>query len=863
MFNSLQYNCMGYSDSRHRRVRLETEPIPQTFIKCYPDGSGMGTDDTSGWQRSSRRAYLEATALGAGLLAGCSLLGSETSKTIDTTVPETISDDGTTTSDAETGVEDSTTSDGGTSSEKLEPNRAVLDEPFVDTKLTIAHYMTGMLPFENAEAYWTDPRYYDPNGPTSGIGGAMLHAAVPALLNRTDDDRPVGLSAEEAVRLELQAAKRFGVDVFEFYYPWIGDTEILEYYNSIIEHFFEVAAADDADFRFTLAVSHPTVGETQTKVAEIGDQIASLVEAVGDTGRWLTTPDGTYVIGTWLPDGLALGADQYRIPNEPALIQDVATAYDHLADRIGVDVAWLYDLHFAANYPDHTDYVDAALDYFPAVHGWHTGCEDEAIWDYVAEQCDERGRTFAQDAYGDFATGKFYTGVPPEGGVFSADEAASLCPYEITRWDVVLHLSRHFRDGLAAATDRDADMVYLSTWNDYGEGHHVAPEINHNFGFAQLLQYFLAQWRDTPEEAPGDVAIVFFKKYPSDVTPNPFDIDARTDTPCGEGADEIEVVTILDGVSTLRVNDDDPVSVDGGLDVSRFPMEPGHVDVTVTRDGSEVANFTTPESITDAPFRHDRLTFAYSSEHETIYRDLFGTDADVVVSNQYATEDLADGPNYGQPESGVSEACKKARETQLGRTVNIGHTSSVPDIDGTLGQVWNAAAEHTLNYVAVGSRDGERDLSGTWWALWDPDALYVRVDVTDDRITAEGGTWWEGDTVECYVDGDNSKGVSYDGENDFQIGFVYDESGVHTGTNSVSDTTGIEHAWSDIDAGYRLEATVPWSTIGVSPTTGDRIGFDVAVDDNDGNGREAQMFWNDDTGSAWRTPSVFGTLVLK
>jgi len=63
--------------------------------------------------------------------------------------------------------------------------------------------------------------------------------------------------------------------------------------------------------------------------------------------------------------------------------------------------------------------------------------------------------------------------------------------------------------------------------------------------------------------------------------------------------------------------------------------------------------------------------------------------------------------------------------------------------------------------------------------------------------------------------------------------------------------------------GYNVEASIPWSTIGVSAETLDEIGFDVAVDDDDNGGsREcavASIFTSD---NAWHNPSVFGSIPL-
>lgn len=610
---------------------------------------------------TTRRRYLAAALASAGLLSGCSK-NSEPSTRESPTDPSSRTDTpartrtGTTnTADAdhtETPAETDTTP-----TDPVEPDRPALEEPFLADQLAIAHYMPGMLPHRDGEALWIDPAFYNPTGPTSNVGGASLHAAIPALRNRTAGEVPVGLSTREAVERELAAASRFGVDAFEFYYPWTGSTDVMQRYNDVIQAFFDVAADRDVDVRFTVAVSHPTTNDQAETIRSIGSTLSSLFSAVEPTDRWLWTPSGRTILGTWLPDGLALGNDQYQLPSNPEWLQVVATAYRDLESHLPTDVAWLYDLHFASDDPDDRAYVDAALSYFPAVHGWHTGCGDEAIWNYVASECERRDRYVAQDVVGDFATSKLYTGSLSAGPIYTGEQAASVCPEDVQRWDAWLGLSKHFRTGLERVGDREADGVYLSTWNDYGEGHHVAPEINHNFGFAQLLEHYLADWRG--ENGPSDVAIAFFKKYPADATPVPFDLGAYRAGSCGTPRDVIEVVTILDAPATLVVNDRNPLSVPAGIEATRVPMDPGHVEGVVKRGEAVVAEFTTPEAITETPFRRDRLTFAYSSNHDAVFADLYGGDADVLVSNQYATQALVDGPNYGRVGQDRDHTCEE------------------------------------------------------------------------------------------------------------------------------------------------------------------------------------------------------------
>ncbi|WP_221409718.1 sugar-binding protein [Pseudochryseolinea flava] len=193
----------------------------------------------------------------------------------------------------------------------------------------------------------------------------------------------------------------------------------------------------------------------------------------------------------------------------------------------------------------------------------------------------------------------------------------------------------------------------------------------------------------------------------------------------------------------------------------------------------------------------------------------------------------------------------------------IGFTSSAPSIDQTIDAVWNNVPAGTLSKVTLGSMPS--DFSGSRWrAMYDATNLYVLVEVKDNNKFNDSGTsWWEDDVVEVFIDGDNSKGTSYDHVNDFQLGFRYNSTSVSVGGNSVTNTTGIVFAMQNVTGGYNLEARIPWSTIGVTAAVGKQIGFDISVDDDDNGGtRDSQVASFASTSMGWSDPSLFGSVYL-
>lgn len=192
----------------------------------------------------------------------------------------------------------------------------------------------------------------------------------------------------------------------------------------------------------------------------------------------------------------------------------------------------------------------------------------------------------------------------------------------------------------------------------------------------------------------------------------------------------------------------------------------------------------------------------------------------------------------------------------------INRTSNQIAIDGTADADYvKFRPLETLLSGAIGAPD----LAASWSGLWDNSNLYIFVKVTDNDLQNDSGdSWYFDDGVEIFVDGDDSKNHTYDNQNDFQWGFVWDASSIQVGGNSAGNATaGVDYTISETDNGYNLEVAIPWSTIGVSPQEGATIGFDAAVNDDDGGAeRENKISWNATEDDAWQNPSLLASVSL-
>mgnify|MGYP000501253118 CR=1 FL=1 len=125
---------------------------------------------------------------------------------------------------------------------------------------------------------------------------------------------------------------------------------------------------------------------------------------------------------------------------------------------------------------------------------------------------------------------------------------------------------------------------------------------------------------------------------------------------------------------------------------------------------------------------------------------------------------------------------------------------------------------------------------------------------------------WEYDDIEMYFDMNHEKLPSFrSSEDDRQYRFDYDFPDI---TGNAPTFEGINFAQYDQSpTRYNFEIAFPWKVLFNNDTTkpklNQKIGFDMATSDNDGQAREGALAWNsimDQT--PWSNTSFLGTLIL-
>lgn len=152
---------------------------------------------------------------------------------------------------------------------------------------------------------------------------------------------------------------------------------------------------------------------------------------------------------------------------------------------------------------------------------------------------------------------------------------------------------------------------------------------------------------------------------------------------------------------------------------------------------------------------------------------------------------------------------------------------------------------NALNILLEGETWDKRDISGKWQVKWDKQNLYFLAKVYDKESKSDSEDPRNDDSVELYIDGNNSRG-RYDKKRDYHLVFSRDKRNVYTSTNNPETfKIDVDYEVEEKYDGYEITALIPWKELGIKPDVKKRLGIDVVINDDDTGGvRQARLAWN-------------------
>lgn len=407
----------------------------------------------------------------------------------------------------------------------------------------------------------------------------------------------------------------------------------------------------------------------------------------------------------------------------------------------------------------------------------------------------------------------------------------------------------------------DIDILQLSTWNDYGEGTIFEPTVEFGYSFLVKLQQYTGVSYNENDLKQVTRHYNLRKQYPNDQAIQSKLNQVYTYLANLQIAEASALMCTIDNASGCTVSPSVSIASSGS------PAEGGATGSFMIKGLNLSGNITVPYTISGTasaadykanPVLTGNVTLSAANSAITITI----TPVDDAIQESTETLILTLGTPAGYTiTQGNAQLSMLDNEPVPCTAPIIAFTNMAPAIDQTIEALWDKAPAAAITKTSVGVMPA--GFSASWKTMYDNTYLYLLVQVKDSKkFNDSGADWYQDDNIEIFFDGNNSKSNTYDGANDYQIAFRYNDAVVHAGSGNMN-VSGITFAMQDKTDGYNLEARIPWSAIGTTAATGKSIGFEVAVDcDNDGNTRDAQVAAFSATGTAYQNPSVFGTVSL-
>lgn len=217
---------------------------------------------------------------------------------------------------------------------------------------------------------------------------------------------------------------------------------------------------------------------------------------------------------------------------------------------------------------------------------------------------------------------------------------------------------------------------------------------------------------------------------------------------------------------------------------------------------------------------------------------------------------------------------------------------NAPQIDGefeTSGIEWLSAAVSSwslditdatvIRNLQFGSESGYTDgaRAADWAVMHDGTYLYINVTVRNEGVSQTGNIQTfldsdnprDDDSIDIFIDGDNSKGTEYDGTNDYHLTLAHLDRTFtpEPGSNSAAGLDIIYRTNVPTNEPFfqriSYEIQINLSSAGIE--VGVPFGFDIQLNEDDNGGlADARFAWREPSASsqADRNPSVFATVVL-
>lgn len=216
--------------------------------------------------------------------------------------------------------------------------------------------------------------------------------------------------------------------------------------------------------------------------------------------------------------------------------------------------------------------------------------------------------------------------------------------------------------------------------------------------------------------------------------------------------------------------------------------------------------------------------------------------------------------------------------------IEVLRTVESPMIDGRgMENSWNHTQWLPLDQNWLGGSYDHEDFNGRYKLLWDQDALYLLIEVVDDVLYDAHEDpfklWWNDDSLQVFIDEDNSGGLHQYNHNAFAYNIALDGNVVdfdlgeepklyNENIKSAKITEDSLTTWEIKIKLHPMDYQLGRKNESIVLSKNKKVGFALAYCDNDGSTERENFIGSvfvpgEDKNVGWINADIFGTLVLK
>ncbi|NME70438.1 hypothetical protein [Flammeovirga aprica] len=439
----------------------------------------------------------------------------------------------------------------------------------------------------------------------------------------------------DAYEFEMKSAKLMGIDGFQFELRPLGGEYYLSRFKKIFAEYIKVAEVKNIDFKFSIIIDMKRNKKVPVSLllSKTESTLNELFKMTNYSKKWLRTGDNKVILFTKTPQkvidqGLKKKYASAFIKN-PNLILELAEVYHSLQKGLIDDVAFVYQ----ADYVSNDVLTNQILDFFPAIYTLSSAQNYDKGISGLEALCRKRNRPFIQCVVPDMQSVKPYdistkqklpSGV--EGTIKGRGENNYVKAHNYKMTSVL-------RDLLEKGVKRQADLLYVTSWNYYNRGSHFAPELHHGYGMGLLLKEYKNKWLKNQATLEEEAVIVSFKNFlPGEFNKNKgMKINFRNKEKYQiQDMDSVEVVTILKEKSGVYFNNQYLGIAPKGTHAFYVEKPKGKMEVKVKRARRTILQYSVPKEIDGKQTVTDFLTYTFSNLDENYARQ----NHDIILNNE-------------------------------------------------------------------------------------------------------------------------------------------------------------------------------------------------------------------------------------